>query len=188
MGVLETIKNRRSIRDFKDEDIPAEAVDSLIEALRWAPSAGNLQSRKFYFVFNDGIKIKLAGAAGNPGPVARIKKIVKNALTINFISRAPLVVVACLDRRIKEKYGDRGIELYAIQDVAASVMNMMLAAHELGLGSVWVGAFDENEVALVMSLPDNLRPVALIPLGYPAVIPRPTARMSRDKAVVIINE
>lgn len=167
MTVLETIKSRRSIRDFKHQDIPEEAIDALVEAIRWAPSAGNLQSRKFYFVFNRDIKKQLARAALNQ----------------SFIGEAPLVVVACLDRRIAAKYGDRGVNLYSIQDVAASVMNMMLAAQELRLGSVWVGAFNEFEVFEILNLPDNLRPIAIIPIGYPGKVPRPAPRISREEAV-----
>ncbi len=123
MTVLDIIRNRHSVRDFKKLDIPEAVVDSLIEALRWAPSAGNLQSRKFYFVLTSGTKKKIASAALNQ----------------NFIAAAPLVVVACADLRIADRYGERGISLYSIQDAAASVMSMMLVAHELGLGSVWVG-------------------------------------------------
>ena len=186
-SVLDVIKERRSIRDFKKQEIPEESIDALIEALRWAPSAGNLQSRKFYFVSNDEIRKKLAGATGNPGLVARVKTIVKNALNSNFVSMAPVVVVACLDRRITERYGARGEKLYAIQDAAASVMNMMLVAHELGLGSVWVGAFDEDAVTRIMQLPPYERPVALIPIGYPFRVPEPPSRRSKEHVVVFVK-
>lgn len=171
MSILDTIKGRRSIRDFKDTPIPEEMINALIEAIRWAPSAGNLQSRKFYFVFNKDIKVKLAQAALNQ----------------KFIAEAPLAVVACLDRSIAMRYGDRGVNLYSIQDVAASVMNMMLTAHELGLGSVWVGAFNEFEVFETLDLPHNLRPIAVIPIGYPARVPKPTPRVSQRDAVVCVN-
>jgi nitroreductase len=171
MRILDTIKNRRSIRDFKDQEIPGEAIGALIEAIRWAPSAGNMQSRKFYFVFDQNTK----------------KKLAKAALNQNFISEAPLAVVACLDRRIAVRYGDRGVNLYSIQDVAASVMNMMLTAHELGLGSVWVGAFNEFEVFEHLNLPDNLRPIAIIPIGYPAKIPKPTPRVSTNEIVEFVR-
>jgi nitroreductase len=171
MSILDTIKNRRSIRDFKDQEIPDEAISALIEAIRWAPSAGNIQSRKFYFVFDQNTK----------------KKLAKAALNQNFISEAPLAVVACLDRRIAVRYGDRGVNLYSIQDVAASVMNMMLTAHELGLGSVWVGAFNEFEVIEHLKLPDNFRPIAIIPIGYPAKIPKPTPRVSTNEIVEFVR-
>ena len=186
VSVLETIKKRRSIRHFTDRNIPDSAIDALIEAVRWAPSAGNLQSRKFYFVFNENAKKNLARTSGNPDAAAQLKRLVKTVLDRHFVSQAPLVVVACLDRRISLRYGDRGVSLYGVQDVAASVMNMMLTAHELGLGSVWVGAFREEEVAKCLGLPDHLRPVALIPIGYPASIPSAPIRMEKDDVAVMV--
>ena len=171
MHILDVIIQRRSIRDFKEQDIPLELIDGLIEALRWAPSAGNLQSRKFYFVFDQDIK----------------KKLAKAALNQTFIARAPLAVVACLDRNISGRYGDRGVNLYSIQDVAASVMNMLLTAQAMGLGTVWVGAFNEFEVLEILDLPQNLRPIAIIPVGFPSKVPRPTSRVAREELVVMIK-
>jgi nitroreductase len=167
MGILDIIKGRRSIRDFKDKEVPEEAIDALIEAIRWAPSAGNLQSRKFYFIFNKDIKKRLASAA----------------LHQSFIAEAPLTVVACVDHSIAFRYGERGVHLYSIQDVAASIENMLLTAYELGLGSVWIGAFRENEVSEILKLPKNLRPVAIIPIGYPARIPKPPPRLSKNEII-----
>jgi len=171
MTILDVIKNRRSIRDFRDQDIHETAVEALIEAIRWAPSAGNLQSRKFYFIFNKDVK----------------KKLTRAALNQTFISQAPLAVVACLDRKIASRYGDRGVNLYSIQDVAAAVMNMMLTAHELGLGSVWVGAFNEFEVFDILDMPHNLRPIAIVPVGYPAKSPKPTPRFSKNEIVEFVR-
>src|SRR4030066_1991117 len=151
MDILKAVKERRSVRDFQKKGIPEEIVDKLIDALIWAPSAGNLQARKFYFVKDERTKKKIAAAALNQ----------------NFISEAPLVIVGCTDSRISSKYGERGIYLYSIQDVAVSIMGMMLVAHENGLGTVWVGAFREEEVFDILKLPKNLRPVAIVPVGYP---------------------
>ncbi len=171
MSILDNIQKRRSIRDFKDQKIPEDAISALIEAVRWAPSAGNMQSRKFYFIFNEDVKKKLATAALNQ----------------RFIAQAPLVVVACLNRKIAARYGDRGVNLYSIQDVSASIMGMMLAAHELGLGSVWVGAFNEFEVFEQLNMPHNLRPIAIVPIGYPAIIPKPTPRLPKDELVEFVR-
>jgi nitroreductase len=171
MNILDIILQRRSIRDFLDKKIPRELVDGLIESIRWAPSAGNMQSRKFYFVFNEEVK----------------KKLAKAALNQNFIARAPVAVVACADRRIAVRYGERGVNLYSIQDVSASVMNMMLTAHAMGLGTVWVGAFQEFEVFELLDLPDYLRPVAIIPIGFPAKVPMPTTRFNREEIVTMIQ-
>ncbi len=171
MTVLDAIRNRRSVRDFESRDIPETAVESLIDAIRLAPSAGNLQSRRFYFVFN---------------PDAR-KKLARAALNQNFIARAPLVAVACLDRRIASRYGDRGVNLYAIQDVSASIMSMMLAAAELELGTVWVGAFNEFDVFEVLELPEHLRPIALVPVGYPSRKPAPISRLSNEELITVVR-
>jgi len=171
MNILEVIKKRRSIREFQEKSLPKEIVDKLIEALIWAPSAGNLQSRKFYFVFNQKTKEELGNAV----------------LGQSFISQAPLVIVGCTDDRVFKQYGDRGKDLYAICDVATAIENLMLLAFEQGLGSVWVGKFEEKEVAKILDLPKNLRPVAIIPIGYPAEKPEPPLRLSKDKAITIIK-
>lgn len=166
-NILKAVKQRRSIRDFQKREIPRDIIDKLIEALIWAPSAGNLQARKFYFVTDEGIKKKIADAA----------------LKQHFIAEAPLVVIGCADSRIAYKYGERGVNLYSIQDVACSLMGMMLVAYENGLGSVWVGAFNDNRVSDILKLPRHLRPVAIVSVGYPAKIPSPPSRVSREEAV-----
>ncbi len=173
MNILDVIKNRRSVRDFTDRKIPKSAIDILVEVLRWAPSAGNLQSRKFYFVFNEDIRKKLAGTELKPG-------------LIRFIARAPLVIVACADENIAARYKERGKNLYCIQDTAVSLQNLLLAAYDLGLGTCWVGAFNEEHVREVLNLPDTLRPVAIVPVGYPACIPNAPDRVSRKAAIEFV--
>lgn len=187
MTVLETVKSRRSVREFTTDPIPQDIVTDLIEALRWAPSAGNLQSRKFYLVFNERVRRRLSGAAGRRDLSGRMKKVVKTVLGRDALSGAPLVVVACLDRGIAARYGDRGERLYAIQDVAASLMNMMLVAHEHGLGTVWIGSFDEKMVTESMDLQEHLRPVALVPVGYPARIPLAPQRLPCEQVVEYVR-
>lgn len=173
MDVLDIIKTRRSVRDFTDQKIPESAINALVDALRFAPSAGNLQSRKFYFVFNEDIRNKLAQAG------------LKHDF-VSFIAGAPLVVVACADHNIASRYGERGLHLYCIQDTAASVQNLLLAAHDLGLGTCWVGAFKEDTVRDILSLPEKLRPVVMIPVGYPARTPMASERVSKQDAMEMI--
>jgi nitroreductase len=173
MNIIDIIKNRRSVREFKDQEIPESAIDVLIEALRWAPSAGNLQSRKFYFVLNEELRNKLARTGLRQDYVS-------------FIAKAPLVVVGCADLRIATRYKERGTDLYAIQDTAISVQNLLLAAQDLGLGTCWVGAFKEDEVKKVLDLPDYLRPVVLVPVGYPAKTPKAPARLPKDDCVKVL--
>ena len=167
MDVFQAVKERRSIRNFLRKDIPEDVLSKLIDALRWAPSAGNLQSRKFFFIRDEITKKQIAVAALNQ----------------DFLSAAPVVIVGCADSSIGIRYGRRGIELYSIQDVAVSVMAMMLVAFESGLGTCWVGAFKEAEVSKILTLPENLRPVAIIPVGYPEKIPKPPSRLSVKELV-----
>lgn len=169
--LMEIIKKRRSIRRFKDKEVSEDIIDELVEALIWAPSAGNLQSRRFIFVKDRKIKLALA----------------REAYEQYFISEAPLVVVGCADtKRVSSRYGLRGVSLYAIQDVACSLMQMMLVAEERGVGTVWVGAFDEKGVSKILNLPHYLRPVAIVPVGYPAETPIPTPRLSREQIIVYV--
>jgi len=172
MKILEIIKNRRSIRKFQKKEVPKEIIDELIEALIWAPSAGNLQSRKFYFIFNQRIKEDLAKASRDQW---------------SFIAKAPLVIVGCTNNKPAGYYGEKGKNLYSICDVALSIQNLMLLAHSEGLGSVWVGAFNEKEVSKILNLPENLKAIAIIPVGYPAEKPSPPPRISKENAIKFIK-
>lgn len=168
MDMMSIIKERRSVRSFQEVELPPGAEDALVEALIWAPSAGNLQSRKFYFVYRKEIK----------------EALVEAAMGQQFIAQAPLTVVACTDKSAVSSYGHRGTALYMHQDVAASVQNLLLAAHWLGLATCWVGAFDEERVTEILQPPENLRPVAIVPVGYPARRPSAPPRVSREEAII----
>lgn len=171
MNLMEVIRQRRSIRVFKRDPIPLGHIESIKESLIWAPSAGNLQSRVFFFVSSGEVKSMLARAAYHQ----------------DFIKEAPLAVVCCANKSITRHYGARGENLYAIQDVAASVQNMLLLAHSLGLGTVWVGAFDEEEVSRILELPPHLRPVAIVPVGYAGESPLPPERVPIEEAIVPVQ-
>jgi len=161
MDVLEAIKGRRSIRAFKSEDVSSEVVEKLIDAAICAPSAGNIQPWEFIIVRKPEIKRKLAEAALNQ----------------EFIETAPVVIVVCAnENRSSQGYGVRGKTLYCIQDTAAATQNILLCAYSLGLGSCWVGAFREEKVSEILGIPNGIRPVAIIPIGYPAEAPSPRSR------------
>lgn len=163
--VLETIKKRRSIRRFRNDPVPQEALRELLEAACWAPSAGNLQPWEFYVVTNVALKRDLAAAASQ-----------------RFVGEAQVVIVVCVvPERSAIHYGERGRKLYCLQDTAAAIQNILLAATSLGLGACWVGAFREERVIEALGLHPGKRPVALIPVGYPATEPRPTPRFSVDE-------
>jgi nitroreductase len=153
MDVFEAIKGRRSVRAFKREDVPVGMVEKLIDAGRWAPSAGNIQPWEFIIVRKAEVKRKLAAAAGGQG----------------FIEEAPVVVVVCAnENRSVQGYGVRGKTLYCIQDTAAAIQNIHLAAFAMGLGTCWVGAFKEEDAKEALKIPDGVRPVAIVPVGYAA--------------------
>jgi len=161
VDVFEAIRGRRSIRAFESREVPEELVERLIEAARWAPSAGNIQPWEFIIVRKQEIKRKLA----------------ESALYQSFIEEAPVVIVVCADEvRSAQGYGIRGKTLYCIQDTAAAIQNIHLAAYSMGLGTCWVGAFREDEARKVLKTPAGIRPVAIIPVGYPAETPSPRSR------------
>ena len=168
MDVLEAIKERRSIRAYTTKEVSDEDVERLIEAARWAPSAGNTQPWAFVVVKDAETKRNLSHAALNQ----------------SFIQKAPVVIVVCADlNRASRAYGGRGEKLYSIQDTAAATENILLVAHELGLATCWVGAFQEKDVAKVVKAPKNIRPVAIVTVGHPAE--QPVARPRRPVEEIV---
>lgn len=153
MDFLTLAKSRRSIRVFQDVEVPRDTVMQLIEAAQAAPSAGNRQPWHFYCVSDDALR----------------KEIAERAYKQAFIGTAPVLIVVCADiPKTVERYGDRGRHLYCLQDTAAAIQNILLCAKSLGLGTCWIGAFDENAIAELLSLPKDMRPVAILPVGVPA--------------------
>jgi len=171
LDVLEAIKERRSIRAFTDEKVSEKDVERLIDAARWAPSAGNTQPLELVVVKDMETKRKLSEAALNQ----------------TFIEKAPVVIVVCADlNRSSRGYGSRGERLYSIQDTAAATENILLAAQELGLATCWVGAFRDKEVAKAVKAPKNMKPVAIVPVGHPAE--RPLAPQKRSVNEIVHYE
>jgi nitroreductase len=166
LDVFEAIEKRRSVRAYTSEEVSEEDVERLIEAARWAPSAGNIQPWEFVIVRNAITKRRLSDAA----------------LHQTFIEKAPVVIVVCADvTRSSWGYGSRGTNLYCLQDTAAATENMLFAAQALGLATCWVGAFHEDEVAKAINTPTNVRPVAIVPVGHPAEKPgAPRKRPMRE--------
>jgi nitroreductase len=168
MDVFEAIKGRRSVRAFKNQDVPVETVEKLVEAARWAPSAGNLQPWEFIIVRKSETKMRLVEAA----------------LDQTFIEEAPVVIVVCAnENRSSQGYGSRGRTLYCLQDTAAAIQNLHLAAYSLGLGTCWVGAFSEEKAREALRIPDGMRPVAVIPVGYPDEAPASSRRRAINQIV-----
>ncbi|MCF7876196.1 nitroreductase family protein [Candidatus Bipolaricaulota bacterium] len=158
MNFFDLIKKRSSIRAYKERPVSEEQVEKLLNAANSAPSAGNLQSYKILVIRSEEVR----------------EKLVKAAHGQKFLSQAPVVFAFLQDKeRSRDKYGDRG-EFYSLQDGTIAATYLQLAAVELGLGSCWIGAFDDE--AVIDALPSSKRPLALLPVGYPA-------RTSRNDSV-----
>lgn len=165
MECLEAIKTRRSVRKFQKKDVDDEVVRKLLEAGNFAPSAGNLQARDFIVVRDEETKLKLAVASYNQ----------------MFIAEAPVVIVVVANYpRSMKVYGERG-RIYAEQDASAAIQNILLAAHCMGLASVWVGAYDDEKVSEILGIPSYARPAAILPIGYPAESPRQRKRFNIEE-------
>jgi len=147
--VLNTIKNRRTIRKFKPDSIEEEKIQMILEAGRWAPSFSNLQPWRFVVIKDKRLKHLLDKAA-------------KESVLLLGINEAPVVILVCVDRRIDP--------LHAIEAGAAATQNMALAAHSLGLGAGWIGIWGteiETAIQKLLKLPETTRVVSLLPTGIP---------------------
>ncbi|MCF8011182.1 MAG: nitroreductase family protein [Clostridiales bacterium] len=172
MEILEAINSRKSVRKFKPDSIIDENIQKLLDAAIKAPTAGNAQPWYFYVIKDKSIKDALSAAS----------------LGQKFVNDAPVVIAVCVDPEVSAaKYGDRGRYLYCIQDSAAAVENIMLAAVSMDLGTCWVGAFEEEKVKQVLNMPAGRRPAALIPLGYPEKIDEGFKRKPLNEVVEYKN-
>jgi nitroreductase len=163
MNFFELINARRSVRLFQPKPVEEEKIQKILAAANQAPSAGNLQAYTILVVR----KPQLRQALAHP------------ALDQQSLVQAPVVLVfIALQRLSAAKYRDRGGELFAVQDATIACAYAQLAAAELGLGSVWIGAFNDDAVKHVLKVEAEWRPVAMLPIGYSAETPKPTPRRS----------
>lgn len=148
MEFMDTVKARKSVRSYSSKMVEAEKLRGILEAARIAPSWANRQCWSF-IVVTDREKIrKLAGGLINP-----------------WLKYAPVVIVACGNPK---KSGSRNGMDYYLVDVAIAMEHLILAAADFGLGTCWIGGFDEKKVKSILGVPDNIKIVALTPVGYPA--------------------
>lgn len=168
MEVSRAIKERRSVRSYKQDPVPEEDLKEILDAGRWAPSAGNRQPLELVVIKEDEKRRELARAARGQ----------------SFITEAPVAIVVCANvPRTSRRYGERGRKLYVIQDTAAATQNMHLMAYALGYATCWVGSFDDGEVEKVTETPDHIRPLAIISLGKPAEEPATPPRRGLEEIV-----
>ncbi|MBU1974836.1 MAG: nitroreductase family protein [Nanoarchaeota archaeon] len=155
MDTLECIRTRRSIRKFLTKPIEYDKVLQIVEAGSLAPSSGNLQNWRFVVLTERDL----------------IKSLPGHCLNQEYVD-APVVIVVCAsDEQVEQHYGIRGTRLYSVQNCAAAIENMLLAAHALGLGACWIGAFDEEKIMELLNVSKHARPQAIIAMGYPDDVP-----------------
>lgn len=164
-AVLDNIATRTSIRDYEARPVEKEKVEKMLRAAMAAPTAMNKQP--WHFVVVDQRSMLDSLAAANP-----------NA---KMLLKAPLAIVVCGDM---DKVIEGGGRDFWIQDASAATENLLLAAHAMGLGAVWTGAYPSEErskaISATLSLPDNLVPLNMIVIGYPAEHPQPKDKFKEE--------
>ena len=150
MNVIDAIKKRKSVRNFLDKPIEEKKLRDVLEAGRVAPSAKNRQEWRFIVVKDREVR----------------RKIVEAAKGQSFVGEAPVIIVACA---IDDGYVMTCGQLSYPIDVAIALDHISLAAVELGLGTCWIGAFYEDKIKEILGIPNGVRVVDLMPIGYPAI-------------------
>ncbi|MBM4398628.1 MAG: nitroreductase family protein [Deltaproteobacteria bacterium] len=169
LSLDDLLGRRRSTRRFGPEPVPVEALEAILGAAVSGPSAGNLQAFRLVAVADAATRARIEAAA----------------LGQESVGEAPVVLVCCADGPVSAaKYGARGERLYSVQDATIACMLAWLKAVDLGLAGVWLGAFDEAAVAGILDLPVDVRPVAMLPLGYASEVPGPKTTRPRSDIVI----
>jgi nitroreductase len=148
MEFIDVIKSRTSIREFSTKEVEEEKINYILECARLAPSWMNKQSWRFIVIKNK----------------ETIEIIAKTSLINRWLKTAPVLVIACADPT--ESGTHNSTEYYNI-DVAIAFEHLILGATDIGLGSCWIGGFNEEKVKELLEIPKRIRVVALTPLGYP---------------------
>jgi nitroreductase len=166
MEFFDVIQKRHSIRVFRDQPVEEDKLQRILETANLAPSSGNLQAFEIYVVTNAKKRDGLSCAA----------------LAQEYVAKAPVVLVFCTHPELTlGHYTERGTALYTVQDATIACTFAMLAATNLGLGSVWVGTFDEKVVRMIIEAPEDQVPVVILPIGYPDEFPDRHPRRPLDQ-------
>jgi nitroreductase len=167
MDIVEAMKTRRSIRKYKSQMVDEETIKKLFQVVRLAPSAHNAQPWKFIVVRDEEKKRKIAQYCGNQ----------------KFIHEAPVVIVACGIPDESSANVGNWISAFVI-DVSIATTYLILAAWSLGLGTCWIGNFNEEKIKEVLGITDDVKVIAITPLGYPDESPEPRGRKNISEIVV----
>lgn len=169
MDVLEAIQTRRSVRRYLDKPVPAATLRRLIDAARWAPSANNGQPWQFIITTD----------------IEKRRRYARSVRWASFLPEAAAAIIVCarFTRRSHPASVSPAIEYYCLQDTAAAIQNILLAAHALGLGTCWIGDLDEALLQEMFAIPEEWVPVAVLAVGYPAETPEPRPRKGLDEVL-----
>ncbi len=148
MALLNQIRNRYSVRSYQKRPVEREKLETVLEAARLAPSAKNVQGWRLVVVQDPELRVKLVPAAANQA----------------FVGEAPVVIACCATNT---QHVMRCGQLAYPIDAAIAIDHMTLQAVEEGLGTCWIGAFYEDQVKALLGIPDSVRVVELLTLGYP---------------------
>ena len=154
--ILDLIKSRRTIKGYLPRFVSWENLSRIMDAGRHAPSCGNIQNWKFIVILEPDTKQQLAKASYDQ---------------YDIVGAGALIVVCAEVEKAERYYGLRGERLYSVQNCAAAIQNMLLEAHSLGLGTTWIGGIDEEAVKSICKIPEEVRPQAIIAVGYPKEVP-----------------
>jgi nitroreductase len=174
MNVMEAIKSRRSVRKYKTEPVSDEIINTLLDAAHWAPSWANNQCWRFVVVREDETKARITEALTPRNPAT------------DAVRNAPVLIVACA---VLGKSGYKRGEVatdkgdWFMFDVALAMQNLVLAARELGLGTVHVSLMDAKQIEDILQVPEGVRVVELTPVGYPDEQPQGPGRMELGEIV-----
>ena len=173
MDVFEAFRNRRSVRKYLDIPVEWDKVGSILEAGRLAPSSGNLQAWKF-IVIRD---------------LTKRKQVAEASAQQYWMEQAPVhIIIVGVFNKHQRFFGDRGKDLYVIQDCAMAAMQMMLAAHALGLGSCFVTAINEETMGEIILIRGGARPMGVLTIGYPAEAPKMPLRYRLENIAYLEND
>ena len=163
METLEAIRTRRSIRKFSDQPVEPEKLQAVLEAVRLAPSWANSQCWHLVVVDNQEVQQKISELSFVESFFATYGY--KSNPAQNALAQAPIVIIACADPL---KSGHLHDQQYYMADMGIATENLMLAAHDQGLGTVFVGVYHEEPLKALLGIPADMKIVGLFPLGYPA--------------------
>jgi nitroreductase len=163
MAAVDELKRIGCVSEFQGRDIGDAELAAIARAAAWAPSAANAQPWEIVAVRDTERKVGLVHTLLD----SHLRPRLGGDERRDWLSRAPVVFVVCLDRlRAKVRYGEIGENLFGIQDTGAAVQNMRLVALELGIKSCLVREFDHQKLATFLELPGHVEPLILIALGY----------------------